>query len=540
MPPNSRPSATHSLAAQANPTKVPAIVAWHPAMNIPRENLKSPAIASAGPASSRESEPVETSGEPTMESSAPSDGVCSSGSSGKVPERRSSSEFKQKLHGSHLMSSVQTADSWGQHTPAALPSDDLRVEGSDSDLSSSDPDDEPASPSHSDSHGDQTAGIDTIEAHAASPAHRSQSWCPDTTAAAADTAAIGPSQPHQPPPQDDDHDHDNVANYINMSKLLRSSSSDYAYSRENAKSRKLLDKVAVRTAAADARRSRRKSDVDRLLDDSTRSRESVLTLRSSASAYRGPEPRLKNGRRVKGVMKKRGSLCSVGGGSSGRGSAQDEQDEEEKEEVVGQPSATVAKPARNISFSSVDIREHERIAGDNPCVSQGVPLSIGWGYYQHDSIDLDDYEHGKGPARDQVEMMVPSAVRRAMLRQEFGVSIKEMNEAMKRVNIAKRQRRHTVATEHLEGWAEVLQSAKRKFKRMVKRTTTEKEQQKLWEKAHKCAMGEYLKARGEGSWGNEPEEVGIGEKNVGPLIDGEGSTPLPFSEIEFDSAKGNE
>ncbi len=75
---------------------------------------------------------------------------------------------------------------------------------------------------------------------------------------------------------------------------------------------------------------------------------------------------------------------------------------------------------------------------------------------------------------------------------------------------------------------------------MVKRTTTEKEQQKLWEKAHKCAMGEYLKARGEGSLGNEPEEVGIGEKNVGPLIDGEGSTPLPFSEIEFDSAKGNE
>mmetsp|Transcript_25042 Transcript_25042/g.50073 ORF Transcript_25042/g.50073 Transcript_25042/m.50073 type:complete len:135 (-) Transcript_25042:74-478(-) len=132
--------------------------------------------------------------------------------------------------------------------------------------------------------------------------------------------------------------------------------------------------------------------------------------------------------------------------------------------------------------------------------------------------------------------MVPTAVRRSMLRQEFGVSIKEMNEAMKQANITKRQRRHTVATEHLEGWSEVLQSAKRKFKRIVKGTTTEKEMQKLWEKAHKSAMGDYLKAKGEGSLGKNPEEVGAGEKNVGPLIAADGTNP-PFSEIVFDNTK---
>lgn len=432
---------------------------------------------------------------------------------------------------SPTMTSCTIQDSWGHHTPAALPSDVPLVERNDSDLS--DPDEhELPSPSSPAAQCDQTAGIDTNETLAAPLTHRSQSWCPDSTASAA--AA----------PSDRDDESDNVANYINMSKLFRASSSDYAYSKENAKSRKVLEKMATKTTSK--RVAHRKSDVDYILDDSSRSKESVLTLRSSASAYRGPEPRLKNGQRVRGVLKKRGSMFS-NGGSSSHGSAEDllskthgssgtdsgNGNNNNDGSNLGKP---ITKASRNISFSSVDIREHERIAGDNPCVSQGVPLSIGWGYYQHDSIDLDDYENGKGPARDKVEMMVPSAVRRAMLRQEFGVSIKEMNEAMKQANITKRQRRHTVATEHLEGWSEVLQSAKRKFKRVVKGTTTEKEMQKLWEKAHKSAMGEYLKVKGEGSLGKNPEDVGAGEKNVWPLIVEEKTNP-PFSEIAFDNTK---
>ena len=32
---------------------------------------------------------------------------------------------------------------------------------------------------------------------------------------------------------------------------------------------------------------------------------------------------------------------------------------------------------KTCTFSVVDIREHERIAGDNPCVSKGVPIAIG-------------------------------------------------------------------------------------------------------------------------------------------------------------------
>lgn len=108
MPPNSR----QNLASPIVNTKPSAIVNLHPEMNIPRENLKSSATAV-----SRESEivveieeSVSASGESTMESRPSDAGVAASGSSGsgKVPERRTSSEMKQKLHGNQLMSSLQT------------------------------------------------------------------------------------------------------------------------------------------------------------------------------------------------------------------------------------------------------------------------------------------------------------------------------------------------------------------------------------------------------------------------------------------------
>ncbi len=145
-----------------------------------------------------------------------------------------------------------------------------------------------------------------------------------------------------------------------------------------------------------------------------------------------------------------------------------------------------SKAMRRCAFSCVDIREHERIAGDNPCVSSGVPLSIGWGYYQHQSIPLDNYELNKGPPRDKVEMMVPADVRKSMLRDEFGVSLKEITTAERVANITKGQRRQTIATEHLDV-NDVVQSAKRKFLRIVKKKTSN-EQDKLCQ--------EYLKPHG--------------------------------------------
>ncbi|KAL3816729.1 hypothetical protein ACHAXA_002215 [Cyclostephanos tholiformis] len=146
---------------------------------------------------------------------------------------------------------------------------------------------------------------------------------------------------------------------------------------------------------------------------------------------------------------------------------------------------------KRCSFSSVDIREHERIAGDNPCVSSGVPLSLGWGYYQHQPIELDHYESNRGQPRDKIEMMVPAEVRKTMLQKEFGVSINDINAAMREVNITKRNRRQTISSGDNTAVTDALASAKRKFLGKLKKAKAMKD-----DSIHDGAVKEYLKNLG--------------------------------------------
>merc|ERR1712127_422735 len=104
---------------------------------------------------------------------------------------------------------------------------------------------------------------------------------------------------------------------------------------------------------------------------------------------------------------------------------------------------------------------------------------------------------------------------------------------MREVNVTKRLRRHTVATEHLEGWSEVVQSAKRKFSRFVKRTSTKKEEETIWAEAHKGALSEYLVRHGNVSLGRNPSSAGVGEVNQGPIVVSEEDDNVPFTEISF-------
>lgn len=254
-------------------------------------------------------------------------------------------------------------------------------------------------------------------------------------------------------------DIEEVASYINFDKYLTKNSANYYYSQKNKNVREKLDKV----------KASRQSSTD--FDNSMHGKVSILLERKQSSSYKGPQRLRSDGSLLKPAIKsRRGSTFSA------------------NTSFDGSSSIHSAPLKRTISFASVHIREHERIAGDNPCVTSGVPLSIGWGSVEHNAIDLDLYENSKGPARDKIEMMVPAAIRKSMLRDEFGVSVKELNESIKAVNITKRNRRHTVAGEGMEGWGEGVESVKRKLGRFIRKTTKEKEEKKLWEQAHRAAL----------------------------------------------------
>jgi hypothetical protein len=52
-----------------------------------------------------------------------------------------------------------------------------------------------------------------------------------------------------------------------------------------------------------------------------------------------------------------------------------------------------------VSFSNVSVREYSRVVGDNPCVSSGPPLAIGWKYNKRGKTDIDSFEEEKLTAK---------------------------------------------------------------------------------------------------------------------------------------------
>lgn len=92
---------------------------------------------------------------------------------------------------------------------------------------------------------------------------------------------------------------------------------------------------------------------------------------------------------------------------------------------------------RRVSFGGIHIREYERIVGDHPDTRIGVPLAIGWGFHEHQSVPLDKYESErvrKGNLR------MSSITRKNILHNVFGIPEEELRSAEKEVQKIKKSR----------------------------------------------------------------------------------------------------
>jgi len=263
-----------------------------------------------------------------------------------------------------------------------------------------------------------------------------------------------------------------VAENVDVEKLLQPSSSKYYYSDANRSNRQLLDAVGRVPPMLGQVRNKKTLHRGLSLDAA-----SILSERSQKSSYRGPTPLRRNGSAVPSALKRK-------------------------------PSAGKT----TCSFSCVDIREYERVAGDNPCVRQGVPLAIGWAYRQHGSIDLEDYESHRGPPRDKVEMLVPAGVRERLLRDEFRVPAGDLADAVRGVELAKKQRGRTESAERFEGLAEAAECARRRLRRLRKGTSKGKEEEAVWAEARRNALQKHLEAQA------TPGDAGKGKGSGCPSV----------------------
>mmetsp|Transcript_31204 Transcript_31204/g.47798 ORF Transcript_31204/g.47798 Transcript_31204/m.47798 type:complete len:213 (-) Transcript_31204:2018-2656(-) len=147
------------------------------------------------------------------------------------------------------------------------------------------------------------------------------------------------------------------------------------------------------------------------------------------------------------------------------------------------PRLSNSKIKKQVSFHKIKIREYERILGDNPSVTSGPPISIGWGYVEEDFIrSVNEYEGCRPRRRTKSELIIPSFVRRGLLEEEFGVSKESIKAASKEVKGVQKKRHMTrILPEGIENAQEMLQATTRKFSNIFGKRKEEKE--KLWHAA---------------------------------------------------------
>jgi len=92
---------------------------------------------------------------------------------------------------------------------------------------------------------------------------------------------------------------------------------------------------------------------------------------------------------------------------------------------------------RRVSFGAIQVREYERMVGDHPDTRIGVPLTIGWGFVEHDTISIDKYESERS---SKGNLRMSSITRKNILHNVFGIPEEELRSAEKEVQKIKKAR----------------------------------------------------------------------------------------------------
>jgi hypothetical protein len=71
---------------------------------------------------------------------------------------------------------------------------------------------------------------------------------------------------------------------------------------------------------------------------------------------------------------------------------------------------------RRATFTTIEVHTHEVTLGDNPSVSVGPPLTIGWKAVDSIMLQLDEYEEARASRREKVNLIVPKSTRIDWLR----------------------------------------------------------------------------------------------------------------------------
>jgi len=165
-------------------------------------------------------------------------------------------------------------------------------------------------------------------------------------------------------------------------------------------------------------------------------------------------------------------------------------------------SKTKAKKVdTKVSFSHVSIREYSRVVGDNPSVCCGPPLSLGWKYNKRGRTDIDTFEAIKTEAsllNGRQCQRRSSEEREKLLIDIGGANHSQIMRGSMQASYDNKLRwqsfdrlggeNHYKSIGPRERVLIMKESARRKFDRACKGTSTSQELQDLWDKAQEISL----------------------------------------------------
>ena len=122
-----------------------------------------------------------------------------------------------------------------------------------------------------------------------------------------------------------------------------------------------------------------------------------------------------------------------------------------------------------VSFSTVDIRFYERNLSDNPSVSGGPAIGIGWKFMSmKKKITVNEYEYRRSPFRiyNPEELVIPRCERQLILC-EAGYTQTEIADCVRGIIRSKNQRKQTFHNLKFQGMEEFMEKTARRVKRAL-------------------------------------------------------------------------
>jgi hypothetical protein len=123
---------------------------------------------------------------------------------------------------------------------------------------------------------------------------------------------------------------------------------------------------------------------------------------------------------------------------------------------------------KKVGFDSVEIKYHKYILGDNPAVSDGAPISIGWKAHDHEIVNVDCYEATRASTKNKKKSKPPRLAvhHRAKILLKSGYSVGQLADMTQQVQEVQRQRAESSENQKWDRLNEFAESSGKIFKRL--------------------------------------------------------------------------